>query len=336
MSFWQSYLIFFLKFLTIAIIILAAFIIIALVLTKIKEKEKGGKLVIRSLNDHYQEMADIVRGVVFSKKELKKDSKLKKKEDKEKKEAEKDNNPRLFVINFQGDIRASQVSTFREEITAVLISAKPEKDQVLIRLESGGGTVPGYGLAASQLQRLKAAQIKFTISVDKVAASGGYMMACLANEIIAAPFAIVGSIGVIAQLPNFHRYLDSKHIDFEQIMAGKFKRTLTIFGKNTLEGREKMQEEVDDIHELFKEFIGMYRPQIDLEKVATGEHWFAARAVDLNLIDKLQTSDDYLLSKSKEFDLYEVEYTIKKSMSKKFSSLIFNVTDKLFASNYGH
>ena len=147
---------------------------------------------------------------------------------------------------------AHEVESLREEITAIISIANPSKDKVLIRLESGGGVVHGYGLAASQLQRIKSAGIPLSVAIDKVAASGGYMMACVADEILAAPFAIVGSIGVIAQIPNFNKILKKNDVEFEQITAGEFKRTLTLFGENTDKAREKFREEIEQTHDLFK------------------------------------------------------------------------------------
>ena len=220
--------------------------------------------------------------------------------------------PRLFVLDFKGDLRASAAASLREEVSAVLRVAKPG-EQVLLRLENSGGTVHEHGFAASQLTRLKQHGLTLAVAVDKVAASGGYLMACVADRLIAAPFAIVGSIGVLAQLPNFHRLLEEKGVDFEQITAGRYKRTLTMFGKNTDEGRAKLKQEVEDIHELFKSQIREHRPQVDLERVATGEHWYGIRALELKLVDELKTSDDLLLEAAKDHDLYHIAYKRRRS-----------------------
>ncbi len=277
-----------------------------------KGKEKP-KIVIRKLNKLYKEIADTINNAILEKTERRK---LKKAERKTRKLAKKHKN-RMFVINFQGDIRASAVSSLREEITAILTVADPKEDEVVVRLESTGGMVHSYGLAASELRRIKDKEIPLTIIVDKVAASGGYLMACVADRILAAPFAIIGSIGVLAQLPNFNRLLKKHNIDFEQITAGKYKRTLTVFGENTDENRQKFQQEINDIHKLFKEFIEQNRPKVDIEKVSTGEFWFGTRAIDLNLIDELKTSDDYLLQASESHDLYEITYKKKKKRIEK-------------------
>jgi len=223
---------------------------------------------------------------------------------------------RLFVIHFDGDIKASALSHLREEITAVLQVATKD-DEVVVCLESPGGMVANYGLAASQLARVRSAGVKLTIAVDKVAASGGYMMACVADRILAAPFAMLGSIGVVAQLPNFHRLLQRNDVDFELFTAGEYKRTVTMFGENTAEGKEKFQSDLEEIHTLFQHFVADYRPQLDVAKVATGEVWFGKRAVELNLVDELKTSDEYLTGRAENADLYQVEYKEKQNIAKK-------------------
>lgn len=218
----------------------------------------------------------------------------------------KKNDQKIFVLDFKGDIQASAVDTLREEITLILSTAKAGHDRVIVRLESPGGMVHGYGLAAAQLVRLRDAGFHVTICVDKVAASGGYMMACIANEIVSAPFAVVGSIGVVAQVPNFNRLLKQHNVDFELYTAGQYKRTVTMFGENTAEGKAKFEEELQQTHVLFKHFIEKYRSQLNVEKVATGEHWYGEDARELNLVDKLQTSDEYLLSLLPKHDVYVI------------------------------
>lgn len=316
MDFLANYGIFLAKAITVVLAIVAILSAIAASASKAKGKDQG-KLTIKDLNDHYNETKTFIDETVLSKEELKADKKLAKANKKEK--AKENTKNRLYVINFIGDIKASAVSALREEITAVLLSAKPN-DEVLVRLDSPGGMVNTYGLAASQLQRIKDANLKLTVAVDKVAASGGYMMACVADHIVAAPFAVIGSIGVVAQLPNFHRYLEKHHIDFEQITAGEYKRTLTMFGENTSKGRHKMQEDIDDIHTLFKSFIQQHREQVNLEQVSTGEYWYGIRALGLNLVDELKTSDDYLLKAKEAYDIYEIQYKFKKSFSKKLNA----------------
>jgi len=232
------------------------------------------------------------------------------------KPAQQDRKRRLFVLDFHGDMKASAVASLRHEVTAVLSLAETQ-DEVLIRLESGGGMVHAYGLASSQLQRVKDHAIPLTVCVDKVAASGGYMMACVASKLLAAPFAIIGSIGVVAQLPNFHRLLKKNDIDFEMITAGEYKRTLTMFGENTKKGREKFVEDIEDIHVLFKDFVQQHRPQLEIEKVATGEIWFGQRAIDHALVDELMTSDEYIVKACDDSDVFEVKYCEKKSLAEK-------------------
>jgi len=234
---------------------------------------------------------------------------------------------RLFVINFDGDVEASEVENLREEITAI-ISIADEKDEVLLRLESPGGLVHAYGLAASQLSRIKASNLSLTIAVDQVAASGGYMMACVADKIVAAPFAIVGSIGVVAELPNFHRLLKHNKVDYEQHTAGEYKRTITMFSENTEAARKKFKQELEETHDLFKQFIKQNRPKLDVAKVATGEHWYGTQALDLGLIDEIQTSDDYIVSRAEETEIFEIEYHIKKPLAERLTFSVHSAIEK--------
>lgn len=241
--------------------------------------------------------------------------------------ARKKINQKIYVLDFKGDMAASAVESLREEITLILSTAKAGRDRVIVRLESPGGMVHGYGLAAAQLVRLREAGFHVTICVDKVAASGGYMMACIANEVLSAPFAIVGSIGVVAQVPNFNRLLKENKIDFELYTAGQYKRTVTMFGENTEEGKAKFEEELQQTHALFKHFVEKYRPQLNVEKVATGEHWYGQDALDLNLVDKLQTSDEYLLGLLPQHDVYLIQTRKKPTLGEKLGLQAAQIAD---------
>ncbi len=282
------------------------------------------KLEVKNLNEKYRSMTQVLQRAVLSKKVLKralKADKARLKAEQKGRQGAQGQPRRVYVMDFHGDIKATAVGSLREEITAVLGVAQ-SGDEVLVRLENAGGLVHEHGLAASQLQRVRDRGIRLTVAVDKVAASGGYMMACVADQIIAAPFAVVGSIGVLAQLPNFHRLLDQHGIDFEQVKAGELKRTLTMFGVNTDEDRRHFREQIEDVHKLFKEFVTEHRPHLDMARVATGEHWYGKRALGLDLIDAIQTSDDYLLEASREADIYAVHYTAGKRFSEKLMSAV--------------
>ncbi|HET8848662.1 MAG TPA: protease SohB, partial [Marinobacter sp.] len=222
--------------------------------------------------------------------------------------------PRIYVIDFDGDIKASDTDTLRRSISAVLSVANPETDEVIIRLESGGGLVHAYGLAAAQLDRIRSKGVKLTACVDKVAASGGYMMACVADKIVASPFAVLGSIGVVAQLPNFHRFLKKNDVDFEVLTAGEHKRTLTVFGENTDKGRQKFLADLEDTHGLFKEYVSERRPGLDIGAVANGDIWFGKRALDVKLIDEIKTSDEYLIEACERGDVVSVSYQRKRTL----------------------
>lgn len=280
-----------------------------------KQKPGKGHLEITSISDQLEDLAEHAKEILYDKETLKKQHKEKKKAAKKDKKEEA-RKPHLFVVDFEGSMDAHEVEGLREEVTAILCTAQDD-DEVLVRLESGGGVVHGYGLAASQLQRLRDKNIKLTVAVDKVAASGGYMMACVADQVLSAKFAIIGSIGVIAQLPNFNKLLKKNDIEFEQHTAGQFKRTLTMFGENTEQGREKFREELEDVHQMFKGFVSEHRPALEIDKVATGEYWYGSKAKDLGLVDVLQTSDDYLLAANKEKAIFSVKYTQKKSLAER-------------------
>jgi len=305
MEFLSEYGLFLAKAVTVVVSIAAIAIIIA---SASRGERSAGQLRVEKLNDKYRKMANKLRHAVMNKAEWRAEQKQQKKALKQAEKAAGDKpGKRVFVLSFKGDIRATGVDSLREEVSAVVAVATPE-DEVVVRLENAGGAVQDHGLAASQLQRIKDHGVPLTVIVDKVAASGGYLMAAIADRFVAAPFAIIGSIGVLLQIPNFYRFLENRGIDFEQITAGKYKRTLTMFGKNTEEHREKTREELEDVHELFKSAVSSHRPKLDMETVATGEHWYGTRALELGLIDQLGSSDDYLMQAAENSSIYEVSY----------------------------
>lgn len=313
----SEYGLFLLKALTIIAIPLLVLAIIT-ILVRVKTHHEN-HLEVKPLNQKYQQMEMTLNSAILPKKAFKAEIKSLKKQIKTNSKKEASDKKRLYLINFKGDVRASAVESLREEITAILIVARPE-DEIVVKIESGGGIVHNYGLASSQLQRIRNQGIPLTVSVDQIAASGGYMMACVANKIIAAPFAILGSIGVIGQLPNFNRLLKNHDIDYEIHTAGEYKRTLTMFGENNDKAREKFQEEIHETHLLFKDFIKKNREILDLEKVATGEHWYGIQALELKLADELITSDDYLHKASLNSDIFQVTWQRKKSSIERFFS----------------
>ena len=291
---------------TLGTVVVAIVVVGGFIVSEMRRGAEQRGLTVEHLNRRFEELGDTVSRAVLGKAQFKQTAKQRKAERKEL-DKKGSRRQRVFVIDFKGDIRATATTSLREEVSAILAVAS-EGDRVLVRLENAGGTVHEHGLAASQLLRIRQKELPLIIAVDKVAASGGYLMACVASHIIAAPFAIIGSIGVIAQLPNFNRWLEEKGVDFEQVTAGRFKRTLTLFGKNTEEGREKLREEIEDVHDLFKTQIATHRPQLDVEQVATGEYWYGTRALELGLIDEIRTSDDFLAEAVAEADLYKVSY----------------------------
>ncbi|HEL1662073.1 TPA: protease SohB [Streptococcus suis] len=302
-----EYGIFFLKIVT----LLIAALLLLVLSTKMKSKQTDGQVTITDLSEKLLEQQEQFEKELLDKKAYKQ---LQEEREQENLDQETDKPiKRLFVLDFDGDIQAKEVDNLREEITAILTLAS-QGDEVLVRLESPGGLVYGYGLGASQLLRLKDKQIPLTISVDKVAASGGYLMAAVADRIVAAPFALVGSIGVVAEIPNIHRLLKKHEIDVDVMTAGKYKRTLTFMGENTAEGRDKFQEELNEVHHLFKDFVQENRPILDIEQVSTGETWYGTSAKKVHLVDEIATSDDLILNQIHERQVLLVKFEEKKSL----------------------
>ncbi len=322
----------------IATVVIAIAVVAVLIVNLAQRKRHRGELRITNLSEQYKEMQEDVSVALLDSHQQKLWHKAQKKkaklEAKEAKAAAKQGRapvqtkPRVYVLDFKGSMDAHEVSSLREEITAVVTMAKPE-DQVILRLESPGGVVHGYGLASSQLQRLRDKNIPLTVTVDKVAASGGYMMACVANKIVAAPFAILGSIGVVAQIPNFNRFLKSKDIDIELHTAGQYKRTLTLLGENTEEGRQKFREDLNETHDLFKEFVKRMRPTLNIDEVATGEHWYGMQAQEKGLVDEVGTSDELLLSLINEREVVSVRFMQRKKLMDRFTGSAAESVDRL-------
>nr|WP_238340149.1 protease SohB [Citrobacter sp. NCU1] len=309
-----------------------------IVVNATQRKRQRGELRVTNLSEQYKEMKEELAMSLLDgaqqkcwHKAQKKKHKLEAKAAKAKAklgESDARGKPRVWVLDFKGSMDAHEVSALREEVTAVLAVFKPQ-DQVVVRLESPGGVVHGYGLAASQLQRLRDKQVPLTVTVDKVAASGGYMMACVADKIVSAPFAIVGSIGVVAQIPNFNRFLKNKEIDIELHTAGQYKRTLTLLGENTEEGRQKFREDLNETHHLFKAFVQQMRPSLDIEKVATGEHWYGQQALEKGLVDEINTSDDVILDLMEGREVLNVRFMQRKKLMDRFTGSVAESADKL-------
>lgn len=307
---------------TITIVLAILIVIAAAGSAAVKNKKPDQKeMHVDKINDRMKDVLETLESNLFDKEQLKARKKAHKEAEKSAKKSKSSSTdsdkPRVFVLSFNGDIKASEVDCFREAVTAVLQIAKPGQDEVVVKLESPGGMVHSYGLAAAQLDRIKKAGIKLTACVDKVAASGGYMMACVADKIVASPFAIMGSIGVAAQIPNFNKLLKKNDIDYEILTAGKYKRTLTIFGENTDEGREKFKSDLEDTHSLFKTYVSQRRPLVDIEAVANGDIWFGTRALDVKLVDELKTSDEYIVEACQAADVFSIEFKEKKHLMDK-------------------
>jgi len=329
MEFLSEYGLFLLKVVT---IVAAVVVIIGAAAAAGRKAVHQEELEVENLNRKYESIATALKRAVLSKHAWKVEARAQKQ--RARKDAKRsDDRARAFVIDFKGDLKASAVPSLREEISAVLDVAS-EDDMVVLRLENYGGVVHEHGLAASQLVRIRDRGIPLTVCVDKVAASGGYLMACVGSRIVAAPFAILGSIGVLAQIPNFNRMLESHGVEFEQITAGRYKRSVTMFGKNTDEQRAKLREELEDVHTLFKAAVNRYRPELDLEQVATGEHWYGTRALELGLADELGTSDELLARLAADRDLFRVNYKIRKPLQKRLLANVDGALERLDAARW--
>tara|TARA_R100001039_G_C1848950_1_gene109001 strand:+ start:2192 stop:3235 length:1044 start_codon:yes stop_codon:yes gene_type:complete len=318
-----------------ATIVIAVFAILSMMVAagqRNRRHMQRGSLHVTHVNKELESMQQGLQRSILDKFSLKRFNKAEKKrlKDEEKKlktDSGETRRRRVYVLSFEGDMEASGLESLRQEVTAVLTMAEPQ-DEVMVRLESPGGMVHAYGLASSQLLRVRQREIPLTICVDKVAASGGYMMACVADRIIAAPFAILGSIGVLVQLPNIHRLLKKNDVDFEMITAGEYKRTLTPFSEVTEKGRDKVKQEVEEMHELFKQWVKQYRPVVDIDIIATGETWTGTQAQTRNMVDAISTSDDYIVDACKESDVYEVNYEIRVPLGEKLGGALQKAMDK--------
>lgn len=326
MEFWSEIGVFTLK--TLVLFLFFAGIILVIAVLALKSQMKSS-LEVEKINDKMEGYEKSFKSVLLDKDQLKEEKKKLKKSKKEKKELDTADKSRLFLVDFKGDIKASQVENLREEITAILTTAT-DKDEVVVCVETPGGVVNNYGLAASELVRVRERNIPLTICVDKVAASGGYLMACTANKLLCAPFGIVGSIGVIAQVPNLNRLLKKYDVDYKEYTAGDYKRTVSLFGEITPKGEDKFREQLDQTHKLFKTFVNKYRPQLDMEKVGTGEYWFGEQCLELKLIDQIKTSDDYILEASKNRTVLKVKFEKKQPLSEKLSGVLGRAIELAF------
>lgn len=324
----QHIFLFFSQALIIVVSVAAILITVATLVAKAKAQKSFD---IELLHEKHEDQTQALKQALLNESELKAEKKRLKKEEKLKKSEDEKSKNKVFVVDFlKGDIKASDSDHLREEVSTILGVASAQ-DEVVVRVESPGGLVHGYGFAAAQLLRFRQANIPLTICIDKVAASGGYLMACTANKVIAAPFALVGSIGVVAQVPNFNRLLKKHDVDYKEYTAGEFKRTVSIFGEITPQGEAKFKEQLEETHVLFKSFVSEYRPQMDIAKVATGEFWYGENAIKLGLVDEIRTSDDYLLSKVKSHQIIKVSFEPKPTLSDKLSGVLSKALTQVLA-----
>ncbi|WP_335617611.1 protease SohB [Kushneria konosiri] len=304
---------------SVTVVVAIAVVLMLLVRARGQRQQRDARLHVRNRGEYFRRHRETLEDATLKEGERERNIKTRLKARKAELKATKkqkqtvEGRNTLWVLDFDGDLRASRVPAFTEEITSVLMAARPG-DEVLVRLQSGGGLVHAYGLASAQLDRLRAAGLRLTVSVDKVAASGGYMMACCADHLIAAPFAVIGSIGVVAQIPNLHRLLKKNDVDVEILTAGRHKRTLTMLGENTEEGRQKFLDDLEKTHDLFKSWIAERRPALDIEQVSEGDIWYGQEAIGLGLTDEVNTSEAWLQARSDQWQILEVGLRSQRSM----------------------
>lgn len=318
-----EYAVFLLK---VATLLIAVVILVVTVAAVKRGREGEEQLQVLELNERQQELQEALQEEWLDSKTIKKHYKERLKKAKAD-QASQTAKPRVFVLDFKGDLDASQAPVLGREVSLLLSLLRPE-DEVVVRLESAGGYVHSYGHAAAQLQRLRDKEIALTVCVDRVAASGGYMMACTAAKLLVAPFAVLGSIGVVAEVPNVHRLLKKHAVDYEVLTAGDYKRTLTVFGENTPEGKEKFLDDLEQTHQLFKSYVKRCRPQLDIDKVAKGEVWYGEQALELHLVDALQTSEAYLLERQEAARVFRVRLKKPKNLTEKIAGQTMGVLEE--------
>mmetsp|Transcript_9058 Transcript_9058/g.12909 ORF Transcript_9058/g.12909 Transcript_9058/m.12909 type:complete len:423 (-) Transcript_9058:25-1293(-) len=233
------------------------------------------------------------------------------------KEVKKSYNGTSIILELKGlDTMVAQAHDLNDKVSFLLEEHRGKKEntnttslnstdqtdselEVIILLESPGGSAAEYGLAAQQILRLRDEPgIQVTVIVDKVAASGGYMMACTSSpgRLYAAPFAVVGSIGVIGQTVNIHNALESWGVKPLVFRGGKHKAPVGLIGEVSEDGMKTIQKMIDKTHNAFKRHVLAARPKLakQIDDVATGDVWLGCDALDVGLIDRVITSDEYI------------------------------------------
>lgn len=210
------------------------------------------------------------------------------------------------VLRFEGDTMATGRQDFARMVDEVLHN-KERIQRVIVVVNSPGGGVSVYGQMFAGMERMRNAGVDVTACVDTYAASGGYLMSVPAQRIIAAPFAMVGSIGVVSEFMNFNKLLRRLGVEPMTITAGELKRTVTPLSEVTEENKAAYKAQLEAIHRQFIAVVKKYR-EVDADRVCTGNHWTAAESVELklNLVDGLATSQEYLFEANQTEDLVTI------------------------------
>ena len=219
----------------------------------------------------------------------------------------------LYYLEFEGDIQASEAAKLKQEILVCLQVAKPT-DVFLILVESSGGSVSNYGDLYSVMEMIKKRGHTLWVAIDRVAASGGYLISLPADKIFATPFALIGSIGVLSEVPNFGGLLDKYGVKMEEYTAGERKMNISMFRENGEEQKEHHRKKLGKIHELFKAQLVKYRggliekKGVDIGELMEGDFWMGENAFELGLVDELKSSVEILLDEKDHFNILKVNY----------------------------
>ena len=156
------------------------------------------------------------------------------------------------------------------------------------------------------------------------------MMAVVADRIVASRLAVIGSIGVVGQVPNVHRLLKRFDIDVLEMTAGTNKRPVSLIGPLTDQGIETFKKQLSDTHRLFRDHVHRFRPQLDIEAVSNGDIWHGVDALTHGLIDEIATSDEMIDRARHEGDLdvFSIRWRQAKNLRERLEESVSLITEK--------
>ncbi len=224
--------------------------------------------------------------------------------------------PRVSVVSLAGTIASGSRGQLNDASLGALIDKafrKGSPDAVALVINSPGGSPVQSALIASRIRRLAGEKnIPVHAFVEDVAASGGYWLACAADDIWADGGSIIGSIGVISAGFGAQVLLERQGIERRVHTAGKSKSQLDPFVAQKPDDVKRLKAILNDMHELFITHVKTRRGDKLLmgEELFTGEFWLAAKAQELGLID----GQAHLIPKLKELygDKVKLTYHVRK------------------------